>query len=251
LIQKQTVRTIGWSQLSDLCIGHSQNIWRYCRLFYLSQFMSEKKQFQLSVMSLWVGILIPILAAFIPFGMKYISPEHRLEYTIVGPIAVKGTKSISVKIQNGGERLEKNVRLALRISYLGRLDANNEDHNIVAVDTQTPAKVEREGDWTVIYLGDLRPKESMEVSAMSEHFEVSLYRTLEPSGITIKSEENLAQYIGSSELAEYIYPFGFWMFVILMVLIFIAAIYQDRFMDPKKREELILKEIDKLPKDRG
>lgn len=205
--------------------------------------MSEKKQFQLSVMSLWVGILIPILAAIIPFGMKYISPAHRLEYMIVGPI--------SVKIQNGGERLEKNVRLSLKISYLWRLDAKRDTDSIVTVDAQAPAKIEKEGDWMVISLGDLRPKESTEVSAMSDQIDVSIYGTTEPSGISVKSDENLAQYNGSSELAEFIYPFGFWMFVILMVLIFIVAIYQEHFMDPKKREEMILKAIDKLPKERS
>ncbi len=200
-------------------------------------------------MSLWVGILIPILAAIIPLGMKYISPEHKLDYTITGPISVKGIKSLSVKIQNGGERLEKNVRLMLKGSYLWQLDEKKNTTSMVTVDTQAAAKIEREGDWIVISLGDLRPMESIEISAMSEYIDVTLFRTSEPSGISIKSDENLAQYNGTSELSEFIYPFGFWMFVIFMVLLFIAAIYQEHFMDPKKREKMILKEIDKLPKD--
>ncbi len=210
--------------------------------------MSDQKQFRLSVLSLWVGILIPILAAIIPFGAKYVFPEHRLEYSLIGPISVKGTKSVSVKVRNGGEKLEKNVRLLLKGSYLWRADAKKDTENLVFVDTQVPVKVSREGEWIAIVLGDIRASETVDVSVMSEFFDITVFRSIEPSGISIKSDENLAKFNGPSEVTEFLYPFGFWMFVILMVLMFIAAIYQQHFMDPKKREELILKEIDKLPK---
>jgi hypothetical protein len=51
-----------------------------------------------------------------------------------------------------------------------------------------------------------------------------------------------------SEFEEFLYPAGFWMFVLLMILILAAGIYQQYLMDPKKREEMLLKEIDKLGK---
>jgi hypothetical protein len=212
--------------------------------------MSDKKQFKISVITLLVGILIPILAALIPYGMKYAIPEHRLDYTLSGPLSVKGTKIISLKIKNGGEKLEKNVRVSLHLNYAYSIsvDSKKKTEELVKVDTQVPFTLEREKDWIVIALGDIRAKDSLDLSVLSDYIDVTLYSYAGPSGITIKSEENVAQLDTPSEFLAFMYPFGFWMFVLLMVLIFIAGIYQQHFMDPKKREELILKEIDKLKK---
>ena len=62
----------------------------------------------------------------------------------------------------------------------------------------------------------------------------------------MKSDEHVASFKGQSIIDEVLYPFGFWMFVILMVLLLILAFYQEYLMDPKVREKMILKEIDKL-----
>ena len=87
----------------------------------------------------------------------------------------------------------------------------------------------------MVSLADLRPNESINVSVMSEFIDITMFGGDEPSGISVKSEENLAQYTGSSEIMGVIYQFGFWMFIILMIVIFIVAIYQQHFMDPKRR----------------
>jgi hypothetical protein len=206
--------------------------------------MSNQK-FRLSVMSLWVGILIPIIAAVIPYIVKSFLPETRLEYTITGQVSVKGTNSIGVRIQNGGERLEKNVRLAFNASDLWKLNGKDAVDSIT-VDTQATTKIVKEGNWVVIYLGDLRPKEFIDVSVMSDIISITAFRVIEPSGIAVKSDESLGKFNGPSEFTEFIYPFGFWMFVLLMVFVLVIAIYQQYFMDPNKREEFLLKEIDKL-----
>ena len=138
----------------------------------------------------------------------------------------------------------------LQGSYLWKVDAKKDIDSVITVDTQAPAKTSMEGDWIVVSLADLRPNESINVSVMSEFIDITMFGGDEPSGISVKSEENLAQYTGSSEIMGVIYQFGFWMFIILMIVIFIVAIYQQHFMDPKKREEMILNEIDKLSKDR-
>ena len=40
---------------------------------------------------LFIGILIPIIAAFIPEGLKILNPEHDLSYEIKGLIKIKKT----------------------------------------------------------------------------------------------------------------------------------------------------------------
>lgn len=211
--------------------------------------MSERKQFQLNVISIWVGILIPILATAIPYIVTYVIPDHHLEYTITGPISVKSTKSTEIKIRNGGAKLEKNIKLALKTSYLWTLERDKEPLNAITVDTQANFKISHENDWFVVSLGDLRPDESLVVSVMSNFIDITTYLSTEPSGISVKSDENLGQFSGPSEFYQIFCPFGLWMFVLLMILMLMIGIYQQHFMDPKKREELILKEIDKLPKD--
>lgn len=210
--------------------------------------MAEPRQLRISVITLWVGILIPIVAALIPFGIKYVLPEHHLEYSIAGPISVKGNKALQIKIQNGGEKLEKNVRISLKVSYLWRLEDKKDPTKALTVDTQANHTVKKEGDWLVVQLGDLRPGEVVDVGLLSEIIDITLYSTIEPSGIAVKSDEHLAQLKRTSELEAFMYQAGFWMFALLMVLLLAAGIYQQYFMDPKKREEMILKEIDKLPK---
>jgi hypothetical protein len=95
-------------------------------------------------------------------------------------------------------------------------------------------------------VGDIRPGEQVEVSLLSEA--VRVFRILTDAyGLSIKSDEHIARLQKPSELEQFLYPVGFWMFVILMIVLLVAGIY-GALMDPKKREEMLLSEIDKLGK---
>ena len=48
--------------------------------------MTEPRQIKLSIISIWIGVLIPIVAAIISYGYKYLSSEHDLVFELVGPI---------------------------------------------------------------------------------------------------------------------------------------------------------------------
>lgn len=215
--------------------------------------MSAKRQSRFLILSLWVGILIPIVAALIPFGYRRLVPEHDLVYELTGPISVKGTEALSLTIRNQGERLEKNVRIWARAdSTFLALDSLRRGKprnplDFVAVDSPATVRVAKEQDYYVLIVGDIRPGEHVEVSFLSEA--ISVYRVLtDVYGLSIKSDEHVARLLKPSELERFFYPIGFWMFVILMVLILGAGIYQAS-MDPKKREEMLLSEIDKLGKE--
>lgn len=215
--------------------------------------MTEKRQFRLSIISVWVGILIPIVAAVIPFTYKSFWPEHDLVYEIVGPISVKGTKAFSLKIKNQGEKLEKNVKVWVKAEPLfffklkdAKSGATETTPDAVKVESTASVNVSKDRDHYVIAVGDLRPRELIELSVLSEA--ISLLRLSDVQGISIKSDEHLARLLKPSEFEQFLYPAGFWMFVLLMIFIFVAGIYQQYLMDPKKREEMLLKEIDKLGK---
>ena len=198
--------------------------------------------------------MIPILAALIPYGYRYILPEHDLTFELVGPISVKGTKSLSIKIANRGETVEKNVKVWLKSepsflhleSVLAGEKKPKDPLSYITVDTAAAVSTTKENDSFVIAVGDIRPNETLELSISSSA--ILVLWSSDAYGISIKSEEHLGRLLGPSDFEKFVYPFGFWMFVLLMVLILIAGIYQEYLMDPKKREEWLLKEIDKLTK---
>lgn len=215
--------------------------------------MTEPRQIKISIISIWIGVLIPILAALIPYGYRYLSPEHDLVFELVGPISVKGTSSLSIKTTNRGEKVEKNVKVWLKTepsflqleSILAK-EKPKDPLSYITIDTAAAVTTTKENDSFVISLGDIRPKETVELSISSSA--ISVWRVRDAHGISIKSEEHLARLSGLSDFETFVYPFGFWMFVLLMVLILFAGLYQEYLMDPKKREAWLLKEIDKLSK---
>lgn len=215
--------------------------------------MTEPRQIKLSIISIWIGVLIPIIAAIIPYGYKYFSPEHDLIFELVGPISVKGTKSVSIKVTNRGEKVEKDVKIwiksepsFLQLESVLSKEKPKDPLSYITIDTAASVSTKQENDSFVISVGDIRPKETIELSIASSA--ISVWQMRDAYGISIKSEEHLARLLGPSDFEAFFYPFGFWMFIILMVLILFAGLYQEYLMDPKKREEWLLKEIDKLSK---
>lgn len=217
--------------------------------------MSEQRQIRLSIISVWVGILIPIIAALIPFGLSYFSPEYRLEFQLVGPISAKGTQALQLVVGNNGGKVEKNVTVWLK-SYPGlelpdslrpKGEKKKEPSDLLAVDSKVNVTVRKEGDYYVLSLGDIRPKEEVSIGVVAREVTLAITGWRDTvSGLEVKSDEHIGGFKGKSVFDEVLYPFGFWMFVILMVLILVLAFYQEYFMDSKTREKMILKEIDKL-----
>ena len=217
--------------------------------------MAERKEFRLSIISIWLGILIPILAAIIPFALSKLSPEHNLEFSLVGPISAKDVQAAEIAIVNNGGKVEKGVRIWVQafpvFELLESLRPKGEKKkspvDLLLVESKSAVTVTKEGEYYIIAVGDIRPKEQVSVSIVAREVKLAIHRFSDrASGIEVKSDEHVATFTGQSFLEEFLYPFGFWMFIILMVLLLIISLYQDFFMSSKMREKLILKEIDKL-----
>ena len=217
--------------------------------------MAEKREIRISIITLWVGILIPILAAIIPYVISQLSPDHRLEYDLVGPITAKGTTALRLVIVNNGNKVEKAVKVWIKASYASDIadllrpkgEKRRDPIELLLVDSKTSITVAKERDYYVLSLGDVRPREEIALSVATSDVSLSIYNFRSgPDGIEIKSEDQVAVHKGSSFLSEFVYPFGFWMAVILMILLLAAAVWQEYLMSPKMRERMILKEIDKL-----
>ncbi|MFN4042672.1 hypothetical protein [Limnobacter sp.] len=221
--------------------------------------MTEKREVRLSILSIWVGILIPILAAVIPFLIQELSPEQELQFSVVGPVSVNRAEAVEIEMKNNGSKPARGVQVWLKSSpyatapdLLAARGTRKDPVELIEVASKTPIKKKVNGEFFVIEVGDLRSKESLSVSVLSRDGALSIYGTKSHvSGIEVKSDENVGSYEGDSIFEEFLYPFGFWMFVALMVLILVAALHQEYFMDSKTREKMILKEIEKLERARS
>lgn len=217
--------------------------------------MTEPRQIRISIISVWVGILIPIVAVLIPIAINHVLPEHKLEYSVVGPISAKGTQALSITITNHGGKLAKGVKIWLHHYPISELpdvlrakgEKKKDPVDFLAVESKTNLSVSKDRDYYVLTVGDLRPKEQVDIAIIARDVTLALHRFSDSaSGIDVKSDEQVASFKGRSFFEEFLYPAGFWMFVILMIFLLILSFYQEYFMDPKTREKLILKEIDKL-----
>lgn len=215
----------------------------------------EKQQIRLSVLSLWVGILIPIVAVLIPLAVRYLSPEHKLEYEVTGPIQVEGLTALRVEIRNQGEKVEKNVKTWIKVdataAVLAKLEGEKKSPPLIQVSSSAKYSLSRDGDHHVIEFGDIRPNEKVTASLLLRGSHYSLIgNRYAAEYFSIKSDDRVAQNAKSDtpSFLDFMYPFVFWMFVILMVLMGAYAIYYEYMMDPRKKEKYILDQIDKLKK---
>ena len=104
--------------------------------------MSENKQNQSVILYISIGMLIPILVALIPYGHKYLFPEHDLNYSILSKTKVNNFFAVSIQIQNDGENSEKNIEVSLKKNnYLFRGDSENKPTLVVDIDPEMPHKI--------------------------------------------------------------------------------------------------------------
>lgn len=208
--------------------------------------MEDKNQNQSIVLYLTIGMLIPILVALIPYGHRYLFPEHDLNYSILSETKVKDFSAISIQLQNDGEKSEKNIEVSIKKNnYLFSLENKENSELIIDIEPEIPYKLTEDTKAYLITLANMRRGEKVTISVLSKSFTV---RSYEKDVVQVRTEDNFARLNEPSEFLQMAYPFTFWMFIILMVLAIVLGVYQDYFENPKNREERLLKEIDKLKK---
>jgi len=209
---------------------------------------TNRKSFRISVLSIWIGILIPIFAGLIPFALKYFLPEHHLEYEITGPIVVKDRSMMSIAIVNKGEKTEKNVIISIDVMRFPKIIKEKAVLNDFIIDSKSKYSVSTEGNHYIISIGDLRPREKVKLSVMLYGVIHYYGSSLIDEDLSIKSDDNVAQNSTPSEELLFFYQFGFWMFILLMVIMGIGSIYFEFIMHPKKKEKYFVDQLEKVRK---
>lgn len=209
--------------------------------------MTREKEFRSIFLYVCIGILIPIIAALIPFGYKIYFPEYDLNFSLVNKANVKTFKVLQLQIANNGEKLEKQVEVIIKKDVFAQFSESLDRlPPLVDISPETKYKLSENNNSYILNIGNMRPGEKINLSVLSEN--ISMYEYGEPSIISVRSEENTARLNSSSDLLEDIYPFTFWSFVLLITFGVVGGIYQEYFEGKEKREARLLKEIDKIKK---
>lgn len=143
----------------------------------------------------WIitGVVVPIGILCTPIVYKYYNPDEKLEYYVTGPLDVKSNTMLSVRIENGGSKVERNVRLGIRVDPVAVTDAPLTDQ--IVMDAAMPTTLVREGAWYVVGVGDLRPSEDANVKLFSRSIRVTGYGRLPPEGLWVKSDERVGKFV--------------------------------------------------------
>jgi hypothetical protein len=193
-----------------------------------------------------IGILIPLLAALIPYGYKYLFPEYNLTFTLDSHVQVRNFNALQLTVANNGEKLEKNVEVILKKNGLEIFSKNNAELKpLVNVSPDKEYKFEESSSSFILNFGNLRPGEKFSVSVLGEGIAGPRFYK---ESISVRSEDNIARVDMPSEFLQIAYPVSFWSFLLFLAFGVIGGIYQDYFESKEKREARLLKEIDKLKK---
>ncbi len=204
------------------------------------------QSYRATIIALMVGSLATFIAATIPYAIDYLSPEFDLEYELIGPITINDARVLEIKIINNGKKLEPNVKIFIRasLSYTG--SKRKAIKNAIKIDTETNYKLSADDKHFIISLGDILPKEKIELSVLSDKIIVIYYGITDPSGLKIKSDRNLAEIQQPGILDELLYPMSFWVMVFFFTMVIGAAIYETYWISDEQRIERIDLELKKL-----
>ena len=183
------------------------------------------------------GIMVPILAAAVPFFLNTLSPEHSLEYTYDGPIVVEKSSTFRINVYNEGNRPEENVHIWLPSS----LDFEEP----YETDASPNVKFEIKERKLVAMLDRIRPGEEVSIGFLARHKYGSISKH-DLESLRITSDTSVGEYKDTEIFEDFLYPFGFWAFIILILVMIITGIYFEHFEPVKEREKRLLKELDKL-----
>lgn len=215
----------------------------------------KMRQNRWNLLSILVGALLTISAALIPYAIKYVSPDYRFEYDVFGPIVAAHNTVLRFNISNNGEKIEQDVRVFLKFDAVRANQDKNEKNPyagipILQVSSTSKADIREEGDGYIIAFGDLRSKDKISASVILRGDFPYIASKYIHDQLQVKSKDRVAENIskGNDEFIDFMYPFGFWLFAVFFVVMMVYSIYYEYFMNPEKKEKLILDAINKLKK---
>jgi len=202
-----------------------------------------------------LGILIPLLAAAMPWLMDRLFPQSSLTYTFQGPISAEKFVALELTIENNGRKAEQNIEAYIpahtyKITELEK-DKNGaskiveKSPDIVMESNAPSAKMTSDENNIVIKIDSLKPEEKASVKIFVYGGRTLIFEhQLKSARIT--SQEVLAKYAGPTDIEIYIYKIGTWLFILFILFVLSYGFYYEKLMSREAKEKYLLQQIDKL-----
>ena len=207
---------------------------------------------------LLLGMLIPMLAAAIPWFLDRASAKHDLEYTYAGPIVTKNGFAYNVTVQNNGSKPEEDVKVWIPVPVSAHIDyafpegkppQKNIVKPLVNIETNitsTHEQSNQDNKKEVISVPELRPNEKMLISVLASGGDVGYINEFELSQLRLVSRDTLGTLNAPDDELNFLYKMGTWLFIVFIVFILGVATYYEYLIPYEKKEKDLLKQIDKL-----
>jgi hypothetical protein len=206
---------------------------------------------------LLAGILIPLIAASIPWLLEHFSPKDSLTYTYNGPIKTKQSIALSITVINQGSETQENIEVWIPLHIMSSINTKkNGDGTIeiikkkpdIFLETSLPSKLseQRENKYFVEF-ESLRPNETVNITIFVNADSILLFES-ELKKMRVVSRNSIAVSEQTNEMTYELYKAGSFILIFLIIIGFIWSIYYEYFMPFEKKEKYLLKQIDELTK---
>lgn len=221
--------------------------------------MTDSSTSQWKMLSiLLLGILIPLLAAAVPWLLDRVSKAHDLEYTYSGPVVTKGGFAYSLFVRNNGQQPEQDVQLWLPVPATPSRDYDvqkngilktTETPPIVNIDVSVPSTQKpssKDPGVRVVSIPSLRPGETTSVQVLAAGGDIGYLSEFQLKQIRIVSNDTVGTLDEPSDEFAFLYKMGTWLFLIFFAFMGCYSIYFEYFMPHARKEKYLLQQIDKL-----
>jgi len=221
--------------------------------------MSDVSTSQWKILNvLLLGVLIPLIAAAVPWMLDRVSLPHDLEYTFSGPVTTKSGFAYTVLVHNAGKQPEDNIEVWLPVPATAKLDYDLQSNGrLDKTETKPHIDIEVSIPFTqrassedsrvqIVEIPSLRSNESASIAVLAAGGDIGYLNDFQLKQLRIVSKEAVGKLKEPSEELAFLYKMGSWLFLFFFVLLIGYGIYYEHFMSHEKKEKYLLEQIDKL-----
>lgn len=202
-----------------------------------------------------IGVMVPLAATIMPWAIERVFPPDVLTFSFNGPISAKKFVALEFIITNRGSKVEKNIEARIPVIMYNKSEIKHLKNGTIKVIEKSPeiimessvpsTKISRADKMLILKINSLKPTEKAKIKLLIYNGDALIFdNELEKTRVT--SENVLGQYDGISEIEQYVYKAGTWLFIFLFLLLIIYSIYYEYFMSREKKEKYLLDQIDKF-----
>jgi hypothetical protein len=204
---------------------------------------------------LLAGVLIPIVAALLPWAIENWIPKHSLTFSYVGPIQGDGAVALELKVKNEGKEPQRNLEVwvPLRISSIpvpeltpaGEIEFREQKANVILESTIAPSSQKSDDKRQILYFDLLRPNEELNIKFFVVGNGVLLFdHELERTRVV--SDGAMAELDMPSEELNFLFKSASVVLLALILFLLAFSIYYESFYPKEKKREDLRKQLEKL-----